>query len=200
MDAGLISQSKQLYYYSISQLINPMPKIIYSKRKTLCLEIGKNAELIIRAPRRLSEPQIYKFIEKKSAWIKSRQEKKLANISKARELASCIDIKISKSDAYNIISKRARELSLAYNFKYSTIKINNAKTRWGSCSAKDNINFTKKIAILPDNVRDYIIIHELSHTIEKNHSHKFWGIVQNIIPNYKEQQKWLKENGHILEL
>ncbi len=177
-----------------------MPKIIYSKRRTLCLEIGKNAELIIRAPRRLSESQIYKFIEKKSAWIKSHQAKKLANISKVKELASKTDIRISRSDAYSIISKRTKELSSTYNFKYNTIKINSARTRWGSCSAKNNLNFTKKIAILPDNVKDYIIIHELSHTIEKNHSRKFWNIVKNIIPNYKKQQTWLKENGYILEL
>lgn len=177
-----------------------MPKIIYSKRKTLCLEIGKNAELIIRAPKRLSESQIYKFIEKKNDWIKSRQAKKIASIAKAHKFASCIDIKISKSDAYNIISQRTKELASIYKFTYNTIKINNAKTRWGSCSAKNNINFTKKIAIIPNNIRDYIIIHELSHTIEKNHSHKFWGIVQSVIPDYKEQQKWLKESGYILEL
>ncbi len=179
---------------------NSMPKIIYSKRRTLCLEIGKNAELIIRAPKRLPESQIYKFIQKKSAWIKSRQEKKLADISKVQELASKIDIKISKSDAYNIISQRTKELSSTYNFIYNTIKINNARTRWGSCSAKNNINFTKKIAILPESVMNYIIVHELSHTIEKNHSRKFWTLVRNILPNYKQQQKWLKENGHILEL
>ncbi len=172
-------------------------KIIYSKRRTLCLEISKNGELIIRSPKFLTKEKIYKFVDQKLKWIESKQHLKNLQISKSEKYLSTAK-KISKNEAFTIINQRTRELSSAFNFQYDKIKIGNATTRWASCSYKNILCFTKKVAILPVSIMDYIIIHELAHTKEKNHGKKFWKIVNDIIPDYKIKIKWLREHQHIL--
>lgn len=172
-------------------------KIIYSKRKTLCLEINKNAEIIIRSPRFLNKRKINKFVNQKMTWIIEKQTLKKTQIAKSNQFLFQ-QKNITKKTAYNIIQKKVKELSSAFGFQYDKIKIGNARTRWASCSHKNTLCFTKKVAILPEPIIDYIIIHELAHTIEKNHGKKFWQIVKQIIPNYKTQIKWLREHQNIL--
>jgi predicted metal-dependent hydrolase len=172
-------------------------KIIYSKRRTLCLEINKNGELIIRSPKFLTKEKIYKFLDRKLKWIESKQRLKNLQISKSEKYLSTAK-KISKDEAFAIINQKTKELSSVFNFQYNKIKISNATTRWASCSYKNTLCFTKKVAILPEEIINYIIIHELAHTKEKNHGKKFWEIVSDIIPDYKIKIKWLKEHQNIL--
>lgn len=173
-------------------------KIIYSKRRTLCIQISKNGEIIIRSPKNLSIKNIQKFVNEKSCWINNKLNQRKNHIFKAQKFLDKNNRNISKKSAYIIISKRAKELSSTHGFKYNIIKVTNAKTRWGSCSYNNNLNFTKTITILPPDIIDYIIIHELAHTKEKNHGKNFWAIIKNIIPDYKNKIKWLKEHQHIL--
>lgn len=94
------------------------------------------------------------------------------------------------------ISKRVQELNTAHfqkNIKSVNLKYNSSN--WGSCSTKGNINLSTRLLFAPDEVIDYVIIHELTHLIEMNHSPKFWKIVKSIMPDYKEKEKWLKVNG-----
>lgn len=86
------------------------------------------------------------------------------------------------------------------DFKYESFNINSAKTRWGSCSFKNHLHFTYKLALAPLDVINYIVIHELCHTKEKNHSKQFWDLVLYHCPNYKNCEKWLKENINVIEL
>lgn len=173
-------------------------KLIYSKRKTLCIEISKNGELIIRSPKNLSQKNIEKFVNQKSPWINKKLVQRKNHILKTQKFLEQNLGNLSKKYAYEIISKKVAELSSTYDLKYNIIKVTNAKTRWGSCSSKNNLNFTKKIAILPVDIMEYIIIHELAHTKEKNHGKNFWTIIKNIIPDYKNKIEWLKEHQHIL--
>lgn len=103
-----------------------------------------------------------------------------------------------------IISKKRasflKEKLNALNEKHFKQKINkiffkNHKSKWGSCSANGNINISTKLLFAPDDVLDYICIHELAHLIEHNHSDGFWALVEKAMPEYKEKEKWLKENG-----
>ena len=173
-------------------------KIIYSKRKTLCIEISRDGKLIIRSPRTISKEKIQGFVNQKKAWINLKLQQKKNHILKAKKFLEKNNSDISKQSAYKIISPEVKRLSSTFNFKYATIKVTNAKTRWGSCSHKNNLNFTEKIALLPKEIMQYIIIHELAHTEEKNHGKKFWKIIKNIIPDYKIKIKWLKEHQNIL--
>ncbi|HNZ86464.1 MAG TPA: M48 family metallopeptidase [bacterium] len=173
-------------------------KIIYSKRKTLCIEINKYGEIIARSPKNLSIDDIQKFVNEKSNWIYKQLHHRKNCILKAQQFLSKNKTNISKSVAYKTISNKVSQLSSTFGFKYNIIKITEAKTRWASCSNTNNLSFTKKVALLPDDILKYIIIHELAHTKEKNHGKNFWKIVQQIIPNYKTKIKWLKEHKYIL--
>lgn len=84
--------------------------------------------------------------------------------------------------------------------KFKEVKISSAKGRWGSCSAQKNINLNWRLALAPTFIVDYIIVHELAHLKEMNHSAKFWKIVEKFFPEHKKARKWLRENGNMLEL
>ena len=102
--------------------------------------------------------------------------------------------------AEEIITTRVSFYIEKYNFKINKIRISKANTRWGSCSIKKNINISWKLIMADINIIDYVIIHELAHTIEHNHSKNFWKIVEKIIPDYKEKRLWLKRNGMFLDI
>ncbi|MCP4122903.1 MAG: M48 family metallopeptidase [Bacteroidetes bacterium] len=87
-----------------------------------------------------------------------------------------------------------------FKFRYNTVRLKYMTSRWGSCSSKRNINLSLRILMLPDRVRDYIIVHELAHLSEMNHSPKFWQLVAEHVPDYKQSKKWLKENGNKYDL
>lgn len=77
--------------------------------------------------------------------------------------------------------------------QYEKVKVNSAKTRWGSCNSRENINFTYRLIFAPEDVIDYVVVHELAHLKEMNHSHRFWSAVEEIMPDYREQRRRLKE-------
>jgi predicted metal-dependent hydrolase len=81
--------------------------------------------------------------------------------------------------------------------KINKVHFKNHKSKWGSCSHKGNINISTRLLFTPEDVFDYVCIHELAHLIEHNHSKRFWTLVEKAMPDYKEKQKWLKENGDV---
>lgn len=97
-----------------------------------------------------------------------------------------------KEKAENYIPGRVKYFSDEYGFKYRKIKIRNQKTRWGSCTSKGNLSFNAKLMSLNKRLIDYVVIHELCHLKEMNHSKKFWRRVEEIMPDYKELKKKLK--------
>lgn len=99
-----------------------------------------------------------------------------------------------------IFSQRARSISQGLNLSYNRIFIRGQKTRWGSCSRKKNLNFNWRLVMAPRQVQDYVIVHELMHLIEPNHSKKFWSLVNEACPQYREHRAWLRENGHRLRI
>ena len=101
-------------------------------------------------------------------------------------------IKIYKTLAKQVLNEKVQYYAERLFVKPSAVKINSAKTRWGSCSAKKSINFSWRLIMADDDVIDYVVVHELAHIIELNHSKRFWTIVQGILPDQKERQKRLK--------
>lgn len=102
--------------------------------------------------------------------------------------------------AHKYLTDRVADIAKTYDFKYNAIKITSAKTRWGSCNYNNALNFTYKLMLTPKQIIDYIIIHELVHTKVKNHSKRFYSLLEKIMPNYKNAEKWLKVNRSIIEL
>ncbi len=105
-----------------------------------------------------------------------------------------------KVKSYEIIFERVTFYASKYGFKYEKFRITNAQKRWGSCSSNGNLNFSWKLVMAPLDIIDYVVIHELVHLIERNHSKSFWEKVRMIYPEYEKYHDWLKENGYLLNL
>lgn len=105
-----------------------------------------------------------------------------------------------KKLAHDYLSTRVDEIAKLYKFEYKSIKITSAKSRWGSCSGDNSLNFTYRLMLAPKSIIDYIIIHELTHTKIKNHSRRFYSAIARIMPDYRVAERWLRDNRAIIEL
>ena len=170
--------------------------IVRSNRKTISIEITRDAQIIVRAPLRMSKRDIEKFIFDKSAWI----EKTLKKVNARRDDTSLPPL---TEEEISLITKRGKEyISNRVSFfaddmklAYGRVCIKHQKTRWGSCSGKGNLNFNCLLMLCPLEVIDYVIIHELCHLKHQNHSKDFWNEVEKYMPDYKIHRRWLKDNG-----
>ena len=167
-----------------------------SKRaKRIRLAVYCEGNFVVTLPKRLNEITAEKYIIKKSKWIISKLDffNKVA-LSKTFKLTQKDYIE-HKETALQIVSERIQFFNKIYHYKFNKIVIKNQKTLWGSCSSKKNLNLNSKITLLPSDLRDYIIVHELCHLKAFNHSTKFWNLVSRAIPNYKEIINGLKLEG-----
>lgn len=161
-----------------------------SKRLRLVVKCG--GEVLVSKPRLVPRYFVEKFIIQKSEWLVSKIEemKKIPKRKTAKETKE--DFEKYKKIALEIAQKKVEQFSKIYGFKYNNISIKNQSTRWGSCSKKGNLNFNYKIALLRDDLANYLVVHEICHLGEFNHSKKFWNLVEKTIPNYLELRKQLK--------
>ena len=168
-------------------------RLIRSDRKTLAIQITPAGEVILRCPKRFPVKEAEKFLESKGPWI----EAHLAKIA-AREtmpVLSPAEIQALARQAVKDIPARVARFAPKVGVSYGRIAIRSQRTRWGSCSAKGNLNFNCLLMLCPEEVRDYVVIHELCHRIELNHSPRFWAEVEKVCPDYARHRKWLKDNG-----
>ena len=175
-------------------------EIIRSKRKTLGLEIKPDGRVIARAPMRMKQSEIDKFINEKSAWI----EKHLQKLQVAQEQQGTIE-KLSDADIHELAEKalqyippRVEHYATIIGVDYGRVTIRNQKTKWGSCSAKGNLNFNCLLMLTPPEVIDSVVVHELCHRKEMNHSKRFYDEVLKAYPEYHKWNKWLKDNGNAI--
>lgn len=167
-----------------------------SSRKTLGLEVRENGEIFARIPEKLSDRSLKSFIEKERDWIikKSelvkweREHRQTTNARPVQELTSEEIENISQK-----IVDRVRFYQKKMGVTVGRVAIRNQKTRWGSCSAKGNLNFNYQIYYLPDELLDYVVVHELAHRRHMNHSDEFWREVEKYFPMYRQCRKRLKE-------
>ena len=104
-----------------------------------------------------------------------------------------------KREAKKILLERVSFFARENDLEYQSVKINAARTRWGSCSGKGSLNFSFRLVMAPLSVIDYVVVHELSHIEHKNHSRTFWKAVAVMFPGFETERRWLKKNGHLLE-
>src|SRR3989344_5731576 len=163
------------------------------RAKLMRLAVYCDGNFVVTAPEGLSFELIEEFIKKKSQWVINKLEY-FKNFSEKIFIKSDIrSFSEHKEEALALAKKKIEHFNQFYKFKFNKISIKNQKTRWGSCSLKGNLNFNYKIALLPENASDYIIVHELCHLGEFNHSRKFWNLVAIAIPNYLEIRNFLKK-------
>ena len=173
--------------------------IIRSNRRSISITIDSDANLIVRAPRRMSDKAIAAFVASKEEWIEKHIKKVNERASKRDEVPEFTEEerKTLTKKARKIITEKVAYYASIVGVSYGRIAIRKQRTVWGSCSSKGNLNFNYLLALMPDEVVDYVVVHELCHRKEMNHSPRFWAEVEKVIPNHKALRKWLKEEGSV---
>ena len=177
-------------------------EIIKSNRKTIAIEVRQDLRIIVRAPKRASNREIMKFVEQKQDWIAKHLAYMQIRYEETRRVKekqfTDDDIRKMKDEAKMVIPDRVKYYAGIMGVTFGKITIKNQKTRWGSCSSKGNLNFNCLLMLTPDKVRDYVVIHELCHLKQMNHSKMFWAEVEKVMPDYKVYRQWLSRNGNML--
>ena len=174
-------------------------EVIRSNRKTLAMEI-KGTKLIVRAPLRATKETIQAFLSENKGWI----EKNLAKAKAQQQAAATMekltmdDIRKLADQALKVIPERVKYYAPLVGVTYGRITIRNQRSKWGSCSSKGNLNFNCLLMLAPPEVLDSVVVHELCHRKEMNHSDRFYAEVLRVFPDYYKWNKWLKDNGGIL--
>lgn len=179
-------------------------EVVYSRRRTLGLEVRADGRVILRAPKGLSNQAVMDFVKERQAWIVQKwfeteriRRQKAERPPRDYEQNPALEAQYRK-EARRRITERAAYFAEKMGVDYGRIAIKAAKTRWGSCSARGNLNFHWKLILMPPAILDYVVVHELAHRIEMNHSPRFWAQVERILPDYRERRRWLKENGGLI--
>ena len=171
-------------------------QIIRSARKTIAIQITPEGTVLVRCPKRMAAGDVRRFVESKADWIK----RHLARAEQRQVMPkfSPEEIKALAERAREIIPERVAFFGEKMGVSYGAVTIRSQHTRWGSCSGKGNLNFNCLLVLTPPEVMDYVIVHELCHRWEMNHSVRFWAEVEKVLPDYRERKQWLKENGGTL--
>ena len=167
-----------------------------SKRKSIGIEITDDG-VLVRAPLRASRRDIERVVAKHSDWITEKIAERDSVCSAAREkgILTGEEIRQLIEKACKYIPGRVSYYARQLGVRPGKITIRNQRTRWGSCSAKGNLNFNCLLMLAPEEVIDSVVVHELCHLLEMNHSPDFYRHVLSVFPDYYEHHAWLKENG-----
>lgn len=174
----------------------------HARAKWLRVTVYPDGNVMVTKPKRASQAQVERFLKEKQEWIETTQASIVKRQERARKLGPAVEIpklrrgslahKEAIKKARALVHARLPELNQAYGFTYGRISIRDQKTRWGSCSHKGNLNFNYKIAFLPPELADYLLVHELCHLKEMNHSPRFWELVERGVPKYKILRRRLR--------
>jgi len=183
-------------------MTNLETRVIRTRRKTMSLEISDDLKILVRAPKHINEEQVTEFIAKNELWLKKRLTKKILEKKKLKSFKKMLkkDLLACKSSSQEMIDKLLEPLAGEMGVRYKKFRLSNAKKRWGSCNARSSINLSWKLVFAPVNVVRYVLVHELCHIKHLNHSKAFWQEVEKHKPDYKNCQKWLRENNYLLSL
>lgn len=175
--------------------------LIRSDRRSLGFEMRRcpdgGGEFLIRAPRRMHLSDIEQLIYTKERWITEKYQKLLVdNVrKKSLDIPDYVTQQWLKTEGVQRFQEKITFWADRMQVTYGKVTIRDQKTRWGSCSSRGNLNFNWRLLLMPEAVMDYVIVHELAHRKEMNHSAAFWHVVENYMPDYRERLQWLRENG-----
>jgi predicted metal-dependent hydrolase len=218
-------------------------KIVRSNRRSVGIEIGRDASLIVRAPKRTTMEAIEKIVSEKRGWITEKQrimqerlnsipDRKFENGENFPLLGKEYPLFVAENamphlsfsgtkfilkkryqgqarrlffvwyrkKAAEIIPPRVEHYARLHSIEYKKINISWAASRWGSASSQGTLSFSWRLVMAPVTIIDYVVVHELAHLVEQNHSRRFWDRVTEMYPAYQRARQWLADNGHILTL
>ena len=168
--------------------------IVRTARKTIAIQITPDGRVVVRCPKRMSKAAVEQFVVSKRSWIENHLEKRgpMQPSLTERELDALV------ARARIVFAQRAAWFATLVGVDYGRISIRKQHTRWGSCSRKGNLNFNCLLVLAPEPVLDYVVVHELCHRKQMNHSPAFWAEVERILPDYRQRRDWLKTHGNAL--
>lgn len=189
--------SKQLIYKDFDI------ELIRSSRKSIAIEIDRDLKIKVRAPQRMNQNQIMRFVKEKEQWIRLHLAKMIQlQKMQEKEMTDTQRVTLTPEDLQRLMVLARREIPVRVKYfaelmgvTYGKITIRNQKTRWGSCSQVGNLNFNCHLMEMPTEILDYVVVHELCHRKQMNHSRLFWMEVEKVLPDYQVRQRWLKQNG-----
>ena len=189
--------SKQLIYKDFDI------ELIRSSRKSIAIEIDRDLKIKVRAPQRMNQNQIMRFVKEKEQWIRLHLAKMIQlQKMQEKEMTDTQRATLTPEDLQRLMVLARREIPVHVKYfaeqmgvTYGKITIRNQKTRWGSCSQIGNLNFNCHLMEMPTEILDYVVVHELCHRKQMNHSRLFWMEVEKVLPDYQVRQRWLKQNG-----
>ena len=175
-------------------------KVIRSRRKTISLQITPEGQVLLRSPYGVSKEELQRFVDEKRDWLNKNLQKVQQRQQEASHAGSLSleEIRALADRAKDVIPQRVAHFAPLVGVTYGRITIRNQRTRWGSCSGKGNLNFNCLLMLAPPEVLDYVVVHELCHRKEMNHSPRFWAEVARVLPDYQQRRRWLKEHGGAL--
>ena len=174
-------------------------EIIRSGRRTLALEI-RDGRLLVRAPRRAKQAEIDALLERHRGWIETHLQKAERQRAAAERLEPLTPeaLQALKELARQRIPERVQHYAPLIGVSYGRISIRSQRTKWGSCSARGDLSFNCLLMLTPPEVLDCIVVHELCHRRQMNHSERFYAEVLRVFPEYHRWNGWLKEHGGVL--
>ena len=162
--------------------------------KNLNLRVRSDGSVAVSAPSAMPLREIDAFVASRAAWVTHAQEK----FARRRAAEAAVPLP-SREEALAGMQALCRAWWPYFEGRcpgpMPAVRVRDMHTRWGSCSGKGNLNFHWKLILMPPEVLDYVVVHELAHLKEMNHSPRFWAVVEAVLPDYKERRQWLKENG-----
>lgn len=182
----------------VEGLIIPYCVLVSKRARSVRVIIKPGGDVLVTLPQHAKTLLLDTFLSEHKEWIL----KKWKILSKCPKVVGDRESRIlyenHKEIARKLVSERILFFNTYYRFRFGTISIRNQKTRWGSCSKKGNLNFNYKVALLSQDLADYIVVHELCHLKEFNHGEDFWRLVESTIPDYRERRGLLKKEGLLL--
>lgn len=176
-------------------------KVVRSRRKTFAVQVTEDGSVIVKAPLLSSDLQVRRLVEKKENWIRRTRARILRNMSIAAKMGgklSCEELRDLRAGARMLIPGRVEYYANIIGVRYGKVTIRAQKSRWGSCSCLGNLSFNCLLMLAPPEALDSVVVHELCHIKQMNHSPRFYDEVRKAFPEYDRWQRWLKNNGPVL--
>ena len=171
-------------------------ELIRSRRKTLALQLKPDGTVLVRAPLLAPRWKIESFLREHEDWVEKQREK-LSPAIRAEKL-SAEELAALKKQARPVFLARTAYYAPLVGVRYERVTVRSQRSKWGSCSVRGGLNFNCLLLLAPEEVLDYVVVHELCHLLEMNHSPRFWDEVRRVLPDYERARRWLRKNGNAL--
>lgn len=167
-------------------------RIVHSNRKTMALQVTRDGQVVVRCPLWVSDQKATEFARRHRDWIEEQCRRVKERVSH-RPVFTDQEVRRYREAARQVLTKKTAFWAERMGVSYGRIAIRQQVTRWGSCSAKGNLNYNWMLILVPETLQDYVVVHELAHRKEMNHSPRFWKVVESQLPDYKERRRMLKQ-------